>query len=320
MDHKFPMTGIELWRNPKNQFVIYQIHYSADEKKQSEDYWARIKASMPIRQYLQEYELQWESFAGLPVYEDYNEEVHGVKGELLPQSGLPLLRGWDFGLTPACVVAQLQGDVLVIMREFVAQNMSATKFVPMVLQHLKVLYPEWVDQKHDYRDYIDPAGYKRSETDMTSCANVLTSYKLNPFPGPVAFEPRRTSVEHFLTRRVKDSGCLQLSLQYCPVLARGFKGGYRYPDRMNDIESMNPRPLKDEHSHPHDALQYVCAGVKNIIDRQDKFFHVPSPHYTFMDAKNNLGKTELGPPKTWETETERIGDRLWRMAPKPKKK
>src|SRR5271165_6642940 len=128
--NRFPMEGVECWRNQKNKFVIFQLHYSANETKRDPVYRDNIKSAMPIRQYMQEYELRWDSYAGSPVYADFNRKVHGVEGVIEPELGLPLVRGWDFGLTPACVVAQYVDKQLRVIWEYTAINKSANTFVP----------------------------------------------------------------------------------------------------------------------------------------------------------------------------------------------
>lgn len=291
-DHFFPMKGLELWKNKNNGFFVFQLHYSADDKKTPE-YMERIRKALPRRQFMQEYELQWDSFAGLPVYEDYAEDVHGSKEGLGPHIGLPMLRGWDFGLTPACVVAQYEDGVLNILDEYVEVNMGADKFVPKVLSELKIRYPEWHDQKLHWKDYIDPSGFAKKDTDMTTCAQAMVDEGLCPYPGPVPFSVRRKGVTDFLITFKKGKPCFRLDLKRCPVLNRGFKGGYRYPEIMSEIESANPKPIKDEHSHPHDALQYICFGVKNIVNRQKKMGHIPKPEYLFNKSDGGDDKKDV---------------------------
>jgi hypothetical protein len=232
---------------------------------------------MPIRQFNQEYNLQWDSFAGTPVYPDYQRNIHGVKESLEPILGLPLMRGWDFGLTPACVVAQYVGTQLRILCEFTAVNKGADQFSTEVLQQCRIKFPHWGDIGKDWKDCIDPSGAFRKDTDMGTCAGILSKKGLSPIPGPVAFEERRNSVEHFLTRYTKQGPNFQINLADCPVLVRGFEGGYRYDEKALDVEPQKVRPIKDEHSHPHDALQYICAIVKQW--GKYKRANVPSPLY-----------------------------------------
>jgi hypothetical protein len=282
----FPLEGVTVWKNPKNRFTVFELHMDADPKKRDKDYKDVIRTSMPNRQYLQEYELQWDSFSGLPVYEDYREHIHGSKTRLHPKIGLPLLRGWDFGLTPACLIAQLQEQQLVILDEFCEFNMGIDKFTDKILPLIKSKYPEWNDARRDWKDFIDPSGFSREDTMMNSCARVLMDKGVRPIPGPVVWEERRQAVEFFLTRSHKGEPCFQLDLTHCPITARGFKGGYRYQDKMAEVESLNPRPIKDEHSHPHDALQYIAAGVKGML-KKHSYVRVPTPYYSFSSKKGS---------------------------------
>lgn len=283
--NRFPMQGVEVYKNPKNKFVIFQLHYSADPKKRDAAYRDAVKSGMPVKQYMQEYELQWESFAGNPVYADFNRKIHGSETRIWPELGLPLLRGWDFGLTPACVVAQIVGNQIRILKEWVTINEGIDTFSQKVLMECNVLWPEWGDRKRDWRDFMDPAGTQRKDTDTGTCAKILSDREpkgrgLTLTPGPVAWLPRREAVEYFLTHQDKDGPYLRVAMADCPILVRGFEGGYRYPEKTFDSEPDKIRPLKDEHSHPHDALQYLCAGIRKVIHQTR--IKVASPNYGFQ--------------------------------------
>lgn len=276
--NRFPLEGIECWRNPKNGFFVFQAHYSANPVKRDPAYRANIKSAMPIRQYMQEYELQWESYAGAVVYPDFQKNIHGSKESIRPELGLPLLRGWDFGVHAACVIAQYVGTQLRVIQEFTSINKGANSFIPEVLAQCRIKYPHWGDRGKDWVDCIDPAGQSRTPTDMSACAQLMSSsFGLSPIPGPVAFEPRRQAVEYFLTRYTKQGPNFQISLPDCPILVRGFEGGYRYDEKVIDLEPQKIRPIKDEHSHPHDGLQYICATVKQRA--KWKWVGVASPQY-----------------------------------------
>lgn len=275
--NRFPMEGVEVWQNHKNKFTIFQLHYSANAAKKDPSYRDAIKSAMPIRQYMQEYELRWDSYAGSPVYADFNRLIHGVKESIEPELGLPLVRGWDFGLTPACVVAQYVDRQLRVIWEYTEINKSANTFVPEALSRCRIKFPNWSDNKKQWVDCIDPSGAFRKDTDMGTCQALMMKHGLGPIPGPVAFEERKHAVESFLVGMNKGVPNFQISLTDCPILVRGFEGGYRYDEKAIDVEPNKVRPIKDEHSHPHDALQYVCSQVKNR--RQVRSLHIPSPVY-----------------------------------------
>lgn len=251
------IEGIQIRRNAKNGFVVFQLHYSADPSKRNSAELATIKAAMPMAQFNQEYEINWDSFAGMPVYQDFQPKRHCLIEQPEAWIGLPLLRGWDFGLTPACVVAQLQENRLVVLREFTGFNIGAEQFCERIMPQVRQLYPSF-----KFFDFADPAGVAKSQSDETTCFQVLGGFGITPIPGPVAWEKRRQAVEHFLVKHTRDGEGFGIWEADCPTLVRGFKGGYRYPEKVREVEPLQLKPIKDVHSHPHDALQYICAGVR----------------------------------------------------------
>jgi len=267
VEHHKPMIGMELWKNEKNRFTVVQIHYTADPAKRSEEWKDKEKSGMPIKKWNQEYELKWESYTGVPVYTDFSKELHGTTERMYPHLGLPLLRGWDFGLMPACVIAQLQEDTLVILKEFTATNMGIDRFSDIVIPQCRQLYPNWGDQKEDWMDFIDPSGNFRNDNDETTCAQLLSDKGLQPIPGAVVWEKRRKSVEDFLVKLKGGQSCFKIDITNCPTLMAGFNGGYRYPDNTLELEPGKIRPLKDVHSHPHDALQMITTCINMLLDR-----------------------------------------------------
>lgn len=278
--HAFPMDGVEIWKNEKNGFVVFQCHYKADPEKRNPEYIKEVKESMPIRQFKQEYELEWSSYEGLAVFADWDIAIHGVKQDIRPKVGLPLLLGVDFGLTPALLVCQMQEDTLCCLREFTALNMGAERFMAWVTPQLKLNYHHWQSPSKDYLVFIDPSGQFRKDTDEGSCAKVIDSFGFtNIIPGPIAWEERKNAVTSFLTRRTKNGPCLQVSLPNCPILARGFQGGYRYDDKVLELEPNKLRPKKDNHSHVQDALQMVTSRI--LMTRPNSVIDVPRLSYGF---------------------------------------
>lgn len=288
---KYPMQGVEVWKNPMNGFAVMDIHYTANPHKRSPEFQKAIRQSMPEHEYLREYEKQWESFSGLPVYPNFRKDVHIAKKPLEPHMGLPILLGWDFGLTPACVVAQLQHNSLKIIKEYVSKNEGIRTFSEAVLKDLRINYPEW--SPNDYHSFIDPAGFQRQQTDARTCAMEMEAVGVkNITPGPVDWETRRSSVEKWLLYIDRDGAGLELDATQCSTLISGFSGGYRYNDKVNDLEPNKVMPLKNHFSHAHDALQYLCWGAsQKIID--PSLLNIPVPRYEFQkhnEPKNNRGK------------------------------
>ncbi len=278
---KRPLEGVEVWKNPKDKFVVVDLHYTADPRKRGDSWKEAIRQSMPIRDFLMEYERSWQTFEGKPVYADFNKTLHVAGHTLKPEPGIPLLLGWDFGLTPACIIAQLVGRQLIILGEFLESNGSINKLAPVVWNHLQMHYLPWLHGDDMITSYVDPAGFQRAQTDERTCADVLRKQGFKKVkPGPVGWEERRKGVEDYLTKTYGEGPGLLLSEEHCSVLIEGFNGGYRYPEKATEIEPMQIRPLKNKYSHPHDALQYVAAGATAL--RKQYGLAMPTPNYGFQ--------------------------------------
>lgn len=278
-----PMQGIRIWKNLKNKFIIFELHYMADPTKRHPDYAASIRASMPLMEYLREYELHWDTFAGFPVYPEFSK-LHKVDKTYTPIPGLPILIGFDFGLTPAAVLAQYSEETLTVFKEYIELNMGAERFLAKVAKELKIAYPTFANLKKDYLCFIDPSGFFRKDTDEGTCADIVRKY-FEPQPGPVAWEERRHAVVELLQRMTPEGPAFQVVNGECPMLTKGFEGGYHFSEKSAEIEPTRVRPLKNAYSHPHDGLQYICAGVKTILNVQKRT--VPKPTYAITKGLEN---------------------------------
>lgn len=294
-----PIEGLQIRVNPKNKFLVFELHYSADPKKRDPAYRDSLKSSMPLANYLQEYELNWDTFVGTPVYRDFQKRMHVSTAPLKAEAGIPLLLGFDFGLTPACIVAQQQSDQLVVLREFQEFNMGtrrfATKVIPQILQAFRA-HP---DRKQDWLVFADPAGQNRAESNEETSYRVLTrEFGLTVRPGAVAWEARRQSVEAHLLKMTRQGPGLLIDPS-CTHFIRGMEGGYRYPERAAEIEPGNPRPVKDEFSHIQDAFQMICSAFFKP-DRAPTKIRAPSYGFGAQTAKSTM--PTLSPaerPKSW---------------------
>jgi hypothetical protein len=283
--HYFPIDGVEVWRNPKNEFIVFQCHYTANPLKRDPSWRQRAKSGLSLRKWKQEYEISWESYAGKPVYPDFSLKLHTSATTLEPEPGLPLLRGWDFGLTPAAIICQLQGRQLVVLREYVSSNMGIQRFArEVVLPGCAREFPNWADQENDWLNFIDPAGLAKAQTDERSCADLMFDSGIKSiYPGAITWEERRDSVETLLARFFRRGQAalpaILISRPECPVIVEGFQGGYQYPERVMEDEPEKIRPIKNRFSHPHDGLQMVTSMI-GLIQRKD--FHsmrIPAPAY-----------------------------------------
>jgi len=281
---RFPMEGVEVWQNSKNKFIVYQLHYSADPKKQNPEWLDAIKSSMTVGKFRQEYDLQWDTFVGKPVYPDFSDKLHTTKDRVLPEIGLPLILGIDQGLHAAVVICQMQGQKFVVMDEIRAENMGAERFIEKVTNYLSVHYPEWSNYERDFLCYMDPSGFNKRDVDERTYATVWLKRGFKRlFPGEMLWEPRRGSVEQMLIKQNKEGPCFVIDKAHAPILVKGFAGGYRYTEKAFEIEPNKARPIKDEYSDVHDALQYAMSGFFKTKNRTGK---APIPDLRYNSTNN----------------------------------
>lgn len=198
---------------------------------------------------------------GKPVFPEWNDRVHVAEETLKPTRGLPIILGWDFGLTPSCIIGQMMPNGrLHILEELVAEDMGIRQFAADVVR------PVLITKYNGFARFSegDPAGQIRAQTDERTCLQELAEQGIPTDPAPTNdWIPRRESVAYFLTRMI-DGGPGFLLDPSCATLRKGFNGRYRY-ERLKTSGSARyrDRPIKDQFSHPHDALQYLCLRVRN---------------------------------------------------------
>ena len=280
---KMPMEGIEFWVNPLNEFAVCDLHYTANPDKRGAEFRESLKRALPIRKFMMEYEKSWETYEGKPVYEDFNPFLHIARNEPKFQIGLPLLIGWDSsGLTPAVVLGQLQEERLVIFKEIIGIGKGAVRFVPEVAQEIKMLFPQITSIEDQTISFFDPAAFKKNEiTEETYLQEMIKGGFKQIRPGAMSWKKRVEGVVEFLIGLSKGQPKFLVYEIGAPVVVAGFKGGFRYPDTVSDVEPDKARAVKDIHSHPHDALAYLCSGLKDY--RKSNYnISIPVPSYGFQ--------------------------------------
>lgn len=213
---------------------------------------------------------------GKPVYPEYNDDIHCSKFDLQPLKNLPLILGFDFGLTPACIFGQVtpRGRLNAI-DELVAVDMGIKQFLRDVLKpHLQA----------NYKDMLggiivvgDPAGNQRAQNDdEATCLEEIKRAGFVDVEGAStnSFIARREAVATYLTGLSDGQPNFLLSPK-CKILRRGFLGGYRYERvKVSSDERYKDQPEKNQFSHPHDGLQYLALraqeGVSTIAEAESR--------------------------------------------------
>jgi hypothetical protein len=208
--------------------------------------------------------------SGKRVYPEYNDDLHSVP-RLDAIQGLPIHLGWDFGLTPACIVFQIspRGQARVL-KEYIATDMGIrTLAKSVVLPDLPVSFPyNKIGESEG-----DPAGTAGDVImEELSCIGELNQLGIKTNAATSNdIDVRIGSVRYFLNSMIDGQPAFLLSREGCPMLRKGFINGYVFKRlSVTGDERYQDKPNKNKFSHPHDGLQYGL--MKFAADRivQDK--------------------------------------------------
>jgi hypothetical protein len=213
---------------------------------------------------------------GKPVYPEYADETHCQKTAVYKT--LPLILGFDYGLTPACAVCQLspRGQLMVV-GELFAKDMGITQFArDIVKPYLNHTFPT-----HSFQAVGDPAGTARKDTDEKTCFMALAEEGIPCVPAiSNAFAARREAVVKYLTKMIDGKPGFIVSPD-CDMTRRGFNGRYQYRRiQLAGAERYKDIPDKNDYSHIHDALQYAALYSLTMNNSQEWSKPIPYPKKT----------------------------------------
>jgi len=207
---------------------------------------------------------------GKPVYPEWNDSLH-VK-EIYPIQGVQLKIGVDFGLTPSAVITQTDAKGrFLVLDELCGEDLGFRQFLEdALIPYLVTNYPvHWANKDEMIVLIGDPAGAQRAQSDEKSCFDEAKAKKLKIRPAKSnAWLPRRGAVAWFLSKLSGGQPMFLLD-PTCGTLRKGFNGGYKYRRiQVTGEERFADEPMKNNYSHPHDALQYAAmesGGIQALI-------------------------------------------------------
>lgn len=200
------------------------------------------------------------SLSGQPVFKAFNRDTHVAKAELRPLnlSANPILIGFDFGLTPACVIGQIDpSGRLNILDNLVSEGMGVLRFCREKLKPL-------LAQRFPGMNVLiigDPAGSQRAQTDEKSVFDVLKSEGFRVIPAKTnSIVARVNAVDSWLTRMSDGKPAILIDPRANDII-QAMRGGYRYKIKTNG--ELVDTPDKNKHSHIADAMQYLALHADN---------------------------------------------------------
>ena len=205
---------------------------------------------------------------GKPVYPEYQDHIHCSQGEIPFNPGIPLILGFDFGLTPAAMFAQYYSGFhqLKFIDECVSKSMGLTQFLDIsIIPKLKRDY-----NITDFSQIItigDPAGNQRAQTNEVTCMDVLSGKGFNPEDGETnALLPRLEAMKGFMTRLTEGGAAFQVSPK-CKTFRKGLQGRYNFERvQIGGEARYKDTPCKNIYSHCQDGAQYVAMKCKGGLE------------------------------------------------------
>ena len=262
MHKKHPYTGVPIGDPNRYGFWIAPTYDNRDGILQS--YIRDLELSDPEFQRTFLYGLPgYLEHSGSPCYTTYfTEEQHLERGGMPFYPNEPLLIGIDIGPTAsfkAAIISQMDKDnCLNVLHEIVTKEPGIIPFARRLKQLITTTYP--TTKPHVI--VCDPDAWKTAETDISSPASLMFQMGFPMQQGPVTLQPRMDAVVQLLQRQgLNGKSGFRIRYHGCPHLIQGFLGGYHWKNMSESEGMLSKEPEKNIFSHPHDALQYLCAHL-----------------------------------------------------------
>lgn len=226
---------------------------------------------------------------GTPVYEDdFNILRHKSEVPLkaVPEWGLTI--GLDAGLSPAATIGQFSpSGQNRLLAEYAADpgtgpTRFATKLITLLMQQFPgiPIIGAWADPAAFYG-----ADTENGELHWVNTVQAIVRFPIMPAPSN---EPglRQDAVKFYLGLNIDGRTPGYIIDPACKMLIGGYDAHYKYSKKGSAGETDKSHPVKNAHSHPHDAEQYRCLGYLGIGELQKKLVQASLPtNVTSLQAR-----------------------------------
>lgn len=212
---------------------------------------------------------------GKPVHPWYVDSVHCQDIDFKPDVEKPIVLGFDFGRTPACLFIQESSfKRWVAFDEFLGLDIGAVAFAPELKKYISYTYKGF-----KFKGWGDPSGNTKGQGSDDTPFKLLNAAGIPCQPTETnAPQVRRAALEVPMKELCMDGKPRFLILPKCGVTRRGLQGGFKYKRIMISEEKYSEEPDKNEYSHPVEALEYGLQGEgegKTALIRSDTNFNEP---------------------------------------------
>jgi hypothetical protein len=253
------VEGMSEWKTEDGVHIL-RVHYTADPNKRSEGWQEEAKTGTTEQDWLQEMEIDFTVTKGLPWYPEFRFDLHVAKKPLAVMPGVPVIAGWDYGLTPATVFIQATGTGRIVVHapEIQSWESGIIAHAHKVKAVIANYFPNNV-----VHHYGDPAGNQRVQTDEKTCVQVLREeFGILVRNGPVAFAQRDVPIRKALSQLIMGDPAFIVDPRN-EWLIEALKGGYR---RMEVQDIVTDKLDDNKYTHIVDALGYAVSMLQYAGD------------------------------------------------------
>jgi hypothetical protein len=200
---------------------------------------------------------------GKPRYPDFDRDWHVAKEEIPSSPEHPIILGFDFGGSPACIFEQKIDGRWYTLDELNGDNEGADEFAPRVLAKLNERFPFY--REKGLIAWGDPQGAWGASNSMkkenTSFA-IFGSYGIAIKAPADKDQPElRLNTGRRLIKDTVNRGPKILIDPRCVRLIAALDGGCTMKEtRINGGLEVSTEIVKDKHSHPVEAWEYPKWG------------------------------------------------------------
>ena len=241
-------------------FMAWQPHLPENLQNLPEDYYGKLRRVWAHRPELVKRFVDGEYGylqPGRAVTPQWNDTIHLATGlSALPRIQLILL--WDFGHNPTCIITQITpaGNWNII--ECITGDGIGT-FELINDQVKPILATKY--KGFTWRHIGDDSGRTRDQTTiMQSPVRYIKKELGGPWrSGPIKLAAGLDPLRAVLSKLVEGRGLIRVDRDKAPEVWHALRGGWHFPKGRTGV--IGSTPVKNEHSHPGDAMRYGAARL-----------------------------------------------------------
>lgn len=277
------IRGVKGWLTSEGWQVI-RIHYTCDPERATED-WKQeqvqgYRGGLEGRGWQREMEIDFGSYAGDPVYSQFDSERSVARVKYNPH--LPLWRAWDFGYrNPAVTFYQLWPDDTLVMLREIFPTLDKEKLPGIKTDDLAklVIYltDKWFPEAQDIAetagvyDFCDPAGKQKKETSDFSSVEILQRNGIEPEFNMVGRKSRVEMARYYVEGQHDDDTPRFLISPDCPLAIEAFSSAYRYPEETTggsdrEMPDTSRKIQEEPYIHIMDSFEYMVACNLQVVN------------------------------------------------------